>query len=131
MDIVQYWVYFFLGVSVLSLFVAWLFARQVLAADTGTSAMQQIAGAIKEGAEAFLKRQYKTIYILSVVAAILIYGLYLFLGKGQPLAIKTVVGIHSTSALKRSYSYAACEKFTMAEALESPNCTPPKCGPGG
>ena len=88
---VLYWVYFFLGVSVLSLFVAFLFARQVIGSDTGTPAMQQISAAIKEGAEAFLKRQYKTIYALSIVLAILIYALYLFLGKGQPLALKTVI----------------------------------------
>jgi K(+)-stimulated pyrophosphate-energized sodium pump len=53
---VQYWVYFFLAVSVLSLFVDLLFTRQVIGADTGTAAMQQIAAAIKEGAKAFLKR---------------------------------------------------------------------------
>jgi K(+)-stimulated pyrophosphate-energized sodium pump len=51
-------------VSVLSLFVAFLFARQVIGSDTGTPAMQQIAAAIKEGAEAFLKRQYKTAAVL-------------------------------------------------------------------
>ena len=85
------WVEFFLAVSVLSLIVAFFFARQVIGADNGTPAMQQIAAAIKEGAEAFLKRQYRTIYALSVVLAILIYALYLFLGKGQPLALKTVI----------------------------------------
>ena len=89
---VQYWVYFFLAVSVLSLFVAFLFARQVIGSDKGTPAMQQIAAAIKEGAEAFLKRQYRTIYALSVVLAILIYALYLFLGKTEHhLAEKTVI----------------------------------------
>ena len=87
----QYWVYFFLAVSGLSLVVAFFFARQVIGADQGTPEMQKIAAAIKEGAEAFLKRQYKTIYMLSVLAAILIYCLYIFLGKGQPLALKTVV----------------------------------------
>ena len=85
------WVWFFLGVSVFSLIVAWLFAREVLASDTGTPAMQQISAAIKEGAEAFLKRQYTTIYSLSVVLGILIYLLYIFLGKGQALALKTVI----------------------------------------
>ena len=59
-----YWVYFFLGVSVLSLFVAFLFARQVIGSDIGTPAMQKIAAAIKEGAGAFLKRQYKTVAAL-------------------------------------------------------------------
>ncbi len=36
------WVWFVFVVSVLSLFAAWLFARHVLSADTGTPAMQQI-----------------------------------------------------------------------------------------
>ena len=88
---VQYWVYFFLTVSVLSLFVAFLFARQVIGSDNGTPAMQQIATAIKEGAEAFLKRQYKTIYGLAIVLAILLYIFYLVTGKGQELALKTVI----------------------------------------
>ena len=53
------WVYFFLAVSVLSLIVALWFTREVIGSDTGTPAMQQIAAAIKESAEAFLKRRYK------------------------------------------------------------------------
>jgi K(+)-stimulated pyrophosphate-energized sodium pump len=54
-------VYFFLAVSASSLFVAFFFARQVIGSNHGTPAMQQIAGAIKEGAEAFRKRPYKTV----------------------------------------------------------------------
>ena len=68
---VQDWVYFFLGVSVLSLVVAFLFARQVIGSDKGTPAMLQIAVAIKESAEAYVKRTYKT------VAALLGLGLLL------------------------------------------------------
>ncbi len=59
----QDWVYFFLAVSVFSLIVAFFFVRQVIGADQGTPEMQKIASAIKEGAEAFLKRQYKTVAI--------------------------------------------------------------------
>lgn len=84
------WVWFFLAVSTLSLIVAWLFTREVLAADSGTEAMQQIAGAIKEGAEAFLRRQYITIYGLSIVLAILIFAFYAYT-KTMDLAIKTVI----------------------------------------
>ena len=58
------WVCFFLTVSVLSLFVAWLFTREVIGLDTGTPAMQQIAASIKQGAVAFLKRRYKTVAAL-------------------------------------------------------------------
>jgi K(+)-stimulated pyrophosphate-energized sodium pump len=55
------WVVFFLAVSVLLLFVAWRFKREVIGADNGAPATQQIAAAIKEGAVAFLKRQYKAV----------------------------------------------------------------------
>jgi K(+)-stimulated pyrophosphate-energized sodium pump len=40
---VNAWVCFFVAVSALSLIVAWLFMRGVLASDTGTPAMQQIS----------------------------------------------------------------------------------------
>ena len=63
-------------ISVLSLVVAAFLAKHVLAADTGTAAMRQISDAIREGAEAFLRRQYRTIAALSVVAAFLIFGFY-------------------------------------------------------
>ncbi len=53
-----------LGISILSLAVAALLARQVLAADTG-SRDGQISDAIREGAEAFLSRQYRTIGVLA------------------------------------------------------------------
>jgi K(+)-stimulated pyrophosphate-energized sodium pump len=59
-----YWVYFFMAVSVLSLFVAFLFGRQVIGSDQGTPETQKIASAIKEGAEAFLKRRYRTMAAL-------------------------------------------------------------------
>jgi K(+)-stimulated pyrophosphate-energized sodium pump len=65
-----------LGISVLSLVVAALLAKHVLAADTGKPEMQEIATAIREGAEAFLQRQYRTIALLSVVAAAMIFGFY-------------------------------------------------------
>jgi K(+)-stimulated pyrophosphate-energized sodium pump len=47
--------------------------RGVLAADTGTDKMRQIARAIQEGAEAFLKRQFRTIVIIVVPLAVLIF----------------------------------------------------------
>ncbi|MGD0765797.1 MAG: sodium/proton-translocating pyrophosphatase, partial [Dehalococcoidia bacterium] len=49
-------------------FLAW----DVLKRDAGTPAMQEIAGMIFEGAMAFLKRQYRTIAMLSVFVAVAI-----------------------------------------------------------
>jgi K(+)-stimulated pyrophosphate-energized sodium pump len=80
-----------LVISLLSLGVAFLLARQVLRADTGTAEMQVIASAIKEGAEAFLRRQYKTIYMMAGLGALIIFGLYMLRGE-HALAWKTTMG---------------------------------------
>jgi K(+)-stimulated pyrophosphate-energized sodium pump len=50
-----------------------LLMRGVLKADQGTPKMQEIAKAIQEGAEAFLKRQFKVIAIIVVPLAVLIF----------------------------------------------------------
>src|SRR3989475_7100208 len=63
-------------ISVLSLVVAAFLARHVLSADTGKPEMRLISDAIREGAEAFLRRQYRTIALLAVVAAAVIFAFY-------------------------------------------------------
>jgi len=85
-----------LGVSLLSLVVAGLLARQVLRADTGTPAMREISDAIREGAEAFLRRQYKTIYAISAVVAVIIFLLYF--ASDRALAWKTTVAFLTGAA---------------------------------
>ena len=47
-------------------------ARDVLSRDQGTVAMQDVAGTILEGAVAFIRRQYTTIGIIAVFAAVII-----------------------------------------------------------
>ncbi len=67
-----------LGISVIGLLFAMYLIRDVLKRDTGTAAMQEISNAIKAGAEAFLRRQNRTIAYLSIALAALIYILYAF-----------------------------------------------------
>ena len=69
---------FVITISCLSLAFAVFLARYVLQKDTGTQKMQEISNAIKEGAEAFLSRQNRTIISLSAVLAALIFVLYGF-----------------------------------------------------
>src|SRR2546427_6181850 len=71
-------------ISVLSLAFAVYLAREVLAADEGTPQMQEIAGAIKEGAEAFLRRQNATIFVIGRGVPALIFVLYAFVRPPNP-----------------------------------------------
>src|SRR5437773_4611952 len=65
-----------LGFSVFALAVAVGLARWVLRQDNGTAELRTVSDAIQEGAQAFLRRQYKTIGWLSVVLGVVIYVLY-------------------------------------------------------
>ena len=67
------WLYFALACAVASIVVALILVRGVIAADQGTASMQDIAKAIQEGAEAFLARQFKTIGVIIVPLAVLIF----------------------------------------------------------
>jgi K(+)-stimulated pyrophosphate-energized sodium pump len=85
------WLWIAMGVGVLALIAAFALARNVLSADTGTAEMQAISNAIREGAEAFLSRQYRTIGILALVLAVVVFAGYHASPRTAPLALKTVI----------------------------------------
>ena len=70
-----------------------LLARNVLRRDAGTPKMKEIGDMIFEGAWAFLKRQYSTIGILSLVIAIIIGVLVAVLGGERGIEGMTPLGI--------------------------------------
>ena len=57
---------------VASLVFGQLWTRQIMSKDAGNKKMQEIAGAIQEGASAYLNRQYKTIGYVGVGVALLL-----------------------------------------------------------
>src|ERR1700734_1328131 len=77
--------------GVLGLVFALFLARSVLAYDTGTPEMRLISNAIREGAEAFMSRQYTTIAALAIVLAIALFIGYKFSDFTAPLAGKVVI----------------------------------------
>ena len=80
-----------LSVGVLALIGAGALARMVIAMDTGTPAMRVISDAIREGAEAFLKRQYRTIGALALVLAVILFIGYSISPRTSAYAGKTVL----------------------------------------
>ena len=73
--------------GLLSLVYGAVTIKDLMAADAGSARMQEIAGAVAEGAQAYLKRQYLTIGIVGVVI-----GILLFLLLGGKTAIGFVIG---------------------------------------
>jgi K(+)-stimulated pyrophosphate-energized sodium pump len=80
-------IWLIVAAGLLSLVYGALTIRQLLAADPGNARMQEIAGAIQEGAQAYLQRQYTTIAIAGGV----IFLIVLFL-LGLPVAIGFLLG---------------------------------------
>ena len=69
--------------GVLSVVYAIWATSSVLSADAGSPRMQEIAGAVAEGAQAYLRRQYTTIGIVGIVIFVLLayfLGLYVAIG---------------------------------------------------
>jgi K(+)-stimulated pyrophosphate-energized sodium pump len=76
-----------IGCGILSIVYAVWAIQSVMAADAGNARMQEIAGAIREGATAYLNRQYTTI---AIVGAVVFVAAWLLLS--GPAAIGFLIG---------------------------------------
>ena len=59
--------------AIAALIYAWMLAREVLREDPGTERMQEISGAIRTGAIAYLNKQMEVVIPLSFVLAIILF----------------------------------------------------------
>ena len=62
-----------IAASIVAIGFGWLQSRAIMSASAGNETMQEIAKAIQEGADAYLKRQYTTIAIVGVIIAIALF----------------------------------------------------------
>ena len=67
------WLWVAAATAALALVVGVVLSRGVLKADQGTQAMQEIAAAIQEGAMAYLRRQFRTIAVILVPLALIVF----------------------------------------------------------
>ena len=65
-----------LGIAIMGLLYALLLVKQVYRADQGTTKMQEIAAAVREGSNAYLGAQFKRIGPLIIIITILLYLTY-------------------------------------------------------
>jgi K(+)-stimulated pyrophosphate-energized sodium pump len=68
-----FWLFFAVATAITAIVVGFSLMRGVLAADQGTDKMKEIAGAIQEGALAYLQRQFKTIGIILIPLVVVVF----------------------------------------------------------
>jgi len=116
-------------------------ARDVLSRDTGTQAMRDVGDMIREGADAFVKRQYTTIALLALAGAVVI-GIVITLVEtkdvadvpslaGSPIGIMTAIAflvgagcsmlsgiIGMTISVRSNVRTAAAARRSLVEAVQ-------------
>lgn len=113
---------FILFCGVLALIYGAFAARQVFAMSPGNARMQEIAGAIQEGAKAYLDRQYRTIGIVGIiVAALLTWLLGAYVGGGFLIGaiLSGIAGyIGMNVSVRANVRTAEAARSSMQKALD-------------
>ncbi len=123
---------FMIPVAVLiAVLFAFYFHKKVMSMDKGTPEMQKISDAIETGAMAYLKRQYKTIGIISVIIAVLLTlgGLFESMENylGYKVAIAFLIGagfsilsgyIGMRISVKANIRTASAARVSLGEAFK-------------
>jgi len=100
-----------LGIAFFGLAYALMLRRQVMAHDKGTERMQVVWGAISEGADAYLKRQLKTIIpLIFLFTVILFFSVYIVPPTEES---KLRFAGHSEESLKLIIGFGRAIAFVM------------------
>ncbi|MBS3131987.1 sodium-translocating pyrophosphatase [Candidatus Woesearchaeota archaeon] len=109
-------------IGLIALGYAGYLSFKILKVKPGSEKMQQISEAIKEGAMAFMKRQYKTIAIFAVIIAAILWFLF-----GMPVASGFILGavlsglsgfIGMSMSVRANVRTAETAKKGLKEALD-------------
>ncbi|HEY3524165.1 MAG TPA: sodium/proton-translocating pyrophosphatase, partial [Candidatus Limnocylindrales bacterium] len=127
--------------GIVAVLFALYLARDVLSRDKGPQAMQDVADTIREGADAFVRRQYTTIALLALAGAVII-GIVITLVEtkdvadvpelaGGPIGIMTAIAflvgagcsmasgiIGMTISVRSNVRTAAAARRSLVEAVQ-------------
>ena len=96
--------------SLFALAFAWHFHRQMMSAPEGTNEMREIAGYVREGAMAYLFRQYRIVGMVFLVLLVLLTGLALLHLQNPFVPIASLTG---------GFFSALCGYFGMRTATQA------------
>jgi K(+)-stimulated pyrophosphate-energized sodium pump len=102
-----FWLVFSAGTALLALAVGFALMRNVLAADQGTPKMQEIAKAIQEGAFAYLRRQFRTIAVILVPLAVVVFFTATAVKKPEVNGVSDVALSFAQSGIFRTLAFLA------------------------
>ncbi|WP_027573696.1 sodium-translocating pyrophosphatase [Bradyrhizobium sp. WSM1743] len=108
--------------GVLSVVYAIWATSSVLGADAGSPRMQEIAGAVREGAQAYLRRQYTTIGLVGIVIFVLLayfLGVYVAIGFAIGAVLSGAAGfIGMNVSVRANVRTAQAATASLAGGLE-------------
>lgn len=81
--------YLIIGAALIAVLYGIITRASLMKASTGNERMNEIAGAIQEGAKAYLNKQYRTIAIVGVVVTIILFFLF---GMGLIAPVGFIIG---------------------------------------
>ena len=99
-----------LGIAILGLVYAWLLRSQIMREDKGTSKMQEVWGFIREGADAYLGKQLRSILpLIAVLTVALFFSVYIVPPSDEARSwyCAVIQGIQGTDAIKACASAMA------------------------
>ncbi len=116
LEIIAIWIVF--GIAILGLLYANFLRMQILREDMGTPKMQEVWGAIKDGADAYLRRQLRSILPLIIILTVALF-LSVYIVPPSPEAMQRFSG--STEAqvrlmigIARALAFVLGASFSLA-----------------
>lgn len=103
------------GVAIIGLLYAEFLRRQILREDKGTPKMQEVWGAIKDGAGAYLRRQLNTIWPLILILAVALF-MSVYIVPPSPEALERF-STYSSDQVRLIIGFARAIAFVMGSVF--------------